>query len=192
MTRGNKAVSEQVQSHSGSWIGPGSTAEHQRVADHHEHTGKIAHTDDAYVRIDLHSQRLRTAGSRRVATLESGELQPRDSASLRRHEMSVYLTRARYALIRRALVPRSLFPTRETDLTSMRLPVGEGVSRTTTSSLKPITNRWCRSPRSAATSDRSPRSSNPCPWPLATLGEKPHRAGCSLSDETLKNSPCGA
>ena len=31
----------------------------------------------------------------------------------------VYFNRAKYALIRRALVPTSLFPTRETDLTSI-------------------------------------------------------------------------
>src|SRR5713226_6542 len=48
-----------------------------------------------------------------------------------------YFKRARYALILRALVPTSLLPTRETDLTSIRQPAGDFVSRTTTSSLKP-------------------------------------------------------
>ena len=39
--------------------------------------------------------------------------------------------------MRRALTPRSLRPTREAERTSMRLPFGAGVTRTTMSSVKP-------------------------------------------------------
>ena len=39
--------------------------------------------------------------------------------------------------MRRALTPRSLRPTREAERTSMRLPFGAGLTRTTMSSVKP-------------------------------------------------------
>ncbi len=47
---------------------------------------------------------------------------------------------ARYSRIRRALVPTSLRPTRDTERTSTRVPPPAGVRRITTSSLKPNQN----------------------------------------------------
>jgi hypothetical protein len=47
------------------------------------------------------------------------------------------LTPERKARMRRALTPRSLRPTREAERTSMRLPFGAGLTRTTISSVKP-------------------------------------------------------